>query len=87
MSIEHVNHFLDRYKKIVTPNNSLQKEVSRLVNTLCNTYLPTDAVEIIDSCIYIHSSPDIKKTITRNKKKFLEELQMHFGEQTPKDIR
>lgn len=86
MSVESVTNLLDRYKKLVLPKESVRKETVRLISNICGVYLPVDSIDVINGCVYIHGSTDLKKNISKNKKTLLEEFSNIFGVQAPKDI-
>jgi len=87
MSISPIKAFLERFKGITIPNESVRKFVAKIVKEKIDIEIDIKNIEYKNRVVSVNEHSAIKNEIFLNKKEILRSLRDEFGKDSPKDIK
>lgn len=86
--MKKINDFLERFKKISIPDESVRLKVVEILSVQFNEEIKLEDISVKNGVVYIKTEdPSFKSDIFLRKRKILEDLNSHLGKITIKDIR
>ncbi len=85
--MDSISSLLKKFTSITPPDESVRKEVVRILESDYNILLDIGDVRVQKEVVYIETSPLIKAEISMRKKTILSTLKKTLRDSAPRDIR
>jgi uncharacterized membrane protein len=85
--MDPISSLLKKFTSITPPDESVRKEVVRILESEYNISLDIGDVRVQSGVVYLEVSPLIKTEVVIKKEELLSLLQISLGDSAPRDIR
>jgi uncharacterized membrane protein len=85
--MDPISSLLKKFTSITPPDESVRKEVVRILESDYNISLDIGDVRVQSGVVYLEVSPLIKTEVVMRKEELLSLLQKSLGDSAPRDIR
>lgn len=86
-SMDSISSLLKKFTSITPPDESVRKEVVRILESDYNILLDIGDVRVQKGVVYLETSPLVKAEVVMRKEDILSELKKTLGDSVPRDIR
>jgi hypothetical protein len=82
-----LSSFFDRYKHFTLPDESVRKELQKILKEMLNIELELKDIRVRHFDVIVKASGVIKAEIMIHREKILERMREKFGNKTPRNIK
>ncbi|MBC8464908.1 MAG: hypothetical protein H8D63_00835 [Parcubacteria group bacterium] len=85
--MDHITTLLKKFTSITPPDESVRKEIVRVLESDYNILLNISDVNVQKGVVYLETSPLIKTEVMMRKEAILSNIKKTLSDSTPRDIR
>jgi hypothetical protein len=82
-----IKFFLEKYKKLTPPDDSVRTEFARVVKKILDIELDKKDISVRNGTLYVKAQPALKSELFMRRKQITDEMRVLLEKKTPNDIR
>jgi hypothetical protein len=85
--VQEIQFFLEKYKKLAPPDDTVRSEFVRVAEKLIGVQIPKKDVSVRNGTLYVKASPALKSELFMRRRIITKEMELLLAKKTPNDIR